>query len=62
MNTNVGYTFLDTHRIGFNLNYYKIPKSGEVYGGQITNGHYQRENYLYGIEYTGSTPNEIFSW
>jgi vitamin B12 transporter len=63
VNLNAGYTFLDTHRIGINFNYYHVKAGNNGYSFPNTaTGNSVRENYLYGIEYSGSTPDEMFLW
>ncbi|MDR1658115.1 MAG: TonB-dependent receptor [Deltaproteobacteria bacterium] len=63
INLNTGYTFLDTQRIGLVFNYSGIPDSG-MSGGFAFPGenHVKRSNYLFGLDYDGSTADERFSW
>lgn len=64
---NLGYTFMDNHRIGINSYYYKVDKAHKpAYTDQLGfyhNANYSdKENWFVNFSYDGQTPTGDWTW
>jgi vitamin B12 transporter len=62
----IGYSFLENHRVALSINYYDSPDTGSP-GAFKENGvqnlnRTDKYNYSIGFDYTGQTYNERWSW
>lgn len=67
-NLDAGYTFLDLHRVGINVNYFDADDAYSPgafrtsYTSTTTYGVMQKRNVNGDFNYTGATPGQMFSW
>jgi vitamin B12 transporter len=63
INAGVGYSFLDTHRIGLDFNYVGFTDTGMPGDAfSIIDNHTEKNNLQVALEYTGATADESLSW